>query len=58
MEEKKERKKEMDELRKRYWTLRMIGKRYGISKQRVAQIIGPTGNVSEIIEKKEGIQNR
>lgn len=48
-----DRKKEMMKLRRKYWTLAMIGRKYGISRQRVAQIIGRTGIVSKIIEKKE-----
>ena len=49
-----ERKKEMLNLRKKYWTLQMIGRKYGVSRQRVAQIIGRTGKISEMIEKKQG----
>ena len=49
----KERKKEMLKLREKRWTLRMIGQRYGVTRQRVAQIIGKTGTISEMIEKKE-----
>ena len=52
----KERKKEMLNLRKKYWTLKMIGNKYGITRQRVAQIIGRTGKISEMIERKAGFQ--
>jgi len=50
----KERKREMLNLRKKYWTLKMIGNKYGITRQRVAQIIGRTGKISEMIERKAG----
>lgn len=54
----KERKKEMLRLRhKKHWSLEMIGKRFGLSKQRIGQIIGPTGSISEIIERQEGFKN-
>ena len=42
---------EMKRLRfQKYWTLEMIGKRYGITRQRVGQIIGKSGFVSRIME--------
>ena len=46
---------EMLKLRKKLWTLDMIGKKYGISKQRVHQIIGRTGSIIKMIEKRQGV---
>jgi DNA-directed RNA polymerase sigma subunit (sigma70/sigma32) len=39
------RKREMLQLRDRGWTLQKIATKYGVSRQRVHQIIGATGRV-------------
>lgn len=53
MNDNEKRKAEMIRLRRRGWTLQLIGKRYGVSRQRVYQIIGSTGTISQQIERKE-----
>lgn len=56
MNEKKDsekRKMQMLRLRQRGLTLRAIGQRYGVTRQRVQQILGPTGSASQIIERRE-----
>jgi DNA-directed RNA polymerase sigma subunit (sigma70/sigma32) len=49
MKEKGKRRAEMLKLRRRGMTLKAIGKMYGISKQRVHQLLGSTGKVWQLI---------
>lgn len=51
-----DKKKEMLKLREKLWTLEMIGRKYGVTRQRVGQIIGRTGTISKMIEKREGLK--
>ena len=47
------RKDEMLLLRyKKFWTLEMIARKFGLTRQRVCQIIGRTGTVGKMIEKQ------
>ena len=42
---------EMMRLRRDGWTLQEIADEYGVTRQRIAQVIGPTGDISDFYKK-------